>query len=147
MSNKAVEKERNILRQKSLKATPIRIEILKIFGKNNQPLKAEDIYKKVNENRADLATIYRTLSAFLSKNLIKKINLGEKKAYYELLGRHHHHIVCIKCKKTRDFDSCNYDKLIRDTVKKSSDFAEVKNHSLEIFALCKNCFNRKKAKI
>jgi len=126
-----------IIRKAGLKATPARLLILKLFIESSFPLSAELIHKKTS--KTDSATVYRTLSIFLSKNLIQKIELGGNASVYELKGKHHHHIVCQKCGLVEDFTECHIDKLQNAIMRSSKHFNKIKEHSFELFGLCQKC--------
>lgn len=128
---------REILKEKGYKATPARMAILEIFSKSKMPLDAESVYKKtknINE-----ATVYRTLSALEKSGILKKVDLRKDSIYFELAEEHHHHIVCTKCNDVEDFENKDIEKFLGRIVGKSSKFKSIKEHSLELFGLCRMC--------
>lgn len=135
---------REVLKDKGYKATPARLAILDIFSKNKTPLNAEMIYKKTlkikNLKKINEATIYRTLLSLEESGLLKKINLRKNSSYFELNNTHHHHIVCTKCDRIEDFENKELEKIIGRVVEKSSKFSNIKEHSIELFGLCRMCF-------
>jgi Fur family ferric uptake transcriptional regulator len=132
---------RNILKEKGYKATPARLAILEIFDRNKLPMDASSIYKKLrtkkNHKKINEATIYRTLSSLEEGKILKKVDLRKDSVYFELAGEHHHHIVCTKCDDIEDFENKNLEILL-DKIK-SSKFKNIKEHSLELFGLCRAC--------
>jgi Fur family ferric uptake transcriptional regulator len=125
-----------ILKNAKLKATKARLSILNIFSDICKPLCAEDIYKKVD---FDLVTIYRTLTSFERVGILKKINLQKESIYYEPSKHHHHHIICTDCGLIEEFQICEIEKISKEALKKATKFDAIKEHSLELFGICKTC--------
>ena len=96
------------LKNNGLKATAPRIKILELFrASERRHLSAEDVYRLVIKEDADLglATVYRVLHQFEEAGLLKKSQLGNNKAVYELNDgeRHHGHLVCIRSGEVKEF--------------------------------------------
>ncbi len=96
------------LKQTGLKATLPRLKILEIFRTSEQRhLAAEDVYRLLHAEDADLglATVYRVLGQFEQTGLLKKSQLGNQKAVYELNDgeRHHGHLVCTQTGAVHEF--------------------------------------------
>ncbi len=128
------------LKQVGLKITHPRVTILELLQNNNKVhYKAEDIYNILRERGDDigLATIYRVLSQFESAGILIKHNF-EGQAIYELdTGKHHDHLICLKCNSITEF--C--DDVIE---KRQHDIAEqygftLVEHDMILYGLCKNC--------
>lgn len=89
------------LKRSGLKPTLPRLKILGLFLSSEQRhLAAEDVYRLLLAEHPDLAlglaTVYRALGQFEQAGLLKKSQLGNNKAVYELNDgeRHHGHLVC-----------------------------------------------------
>ena len=96
------------LKQNGLKATAPRVKILELFqASDRRHLSAEDVYRLVLAEDADLglATVYRVLHQFEEAGLLKKSQLGNSKAVYELNDgeRHHGHLVCNRTGAVHEF--------------------------------------------
>lgn len=119
-----------------LKNTPSRLAILSALQKENKPLDVLEIFA-LTKNKADLATVYRTLETFFGNGLINRIEFGEGKYRYELKRIDHHHLICLDCGDIEDVE----DKFMKDWEKeiKAKRGFSVKNHSLEFFGICRNC--------
>ena len=134
---------REVLKNKGYKITPARLAILNIFDKSKLPLRAEDVHKILSKGKRQKdineATIYRTLSSFEERKILRKIDLRKDSAYFELPKTHHHHIVCVNCNDIEDFEIKKFEKVLRRIVENSSKFKSIKDHSLEIFGLCRMC--------
>jgi len=131
-----------ILKGKGFKITQTRLDILGIFSNDCKPINAEYIYKILKNKGVNLVTIYRTLLSFEKSGILKRANLNQESVFYELVGdHHHHHIVCLKCKKVYNFDGCNQDanSLISKALKQNKDFDSISHHSFDLFGICKKC--------
>ena len=99
--------ENQDLKRVGLKITLPRIKILEILkGSDKRHLSAEDIYRVLldAEEEVGLATIYRVLTQFESAGLVIRHNFETGQAVFELeRGKHHDHLICIKCGKIIEF--------------------------------------------
>lgn len=131
-----------ILKRKGMKNTKHRHAILLLLEQSEYPLTAEEIYISLKATTAsiNLSTVYRTLDAFVSKNLIFKSTVNDGKARYEFNHherRHKHHLFCVGCHKMISIDECPIGEL-QELLKKKIDF-DITGHKLEIFGYCHNC--------
>ncbi|KAB2845478.1 MAG: transcriptional repressor [Melioribacteraceae bacterium] len=133
-----------ILREKKLRVTNVRSEVLKIFEKKNYALSYNDLHNELR-NKFDMATIYRTLATFVENNIIHQVPLDAKTSYYALNNppgaietshKEHVHFVCKKCNRTFCIDEI----LIHNIVLKKN----FKLDSLKIIAegTCGSCSNK-----
>lgn len=115
--------------------------LVELLVNSAEPLSAIDIIEsfKQKNNPVNKTTVYRELDTLMTANLVKEIDFGEGKKRYELdTNKHHHHLVCLNCKKSEDVElQADLDKE-EQRVEKETGF-EIKSHSLEFFGLCKNC--------
>lgn len=118
-----------VLKNKGLKVTPGRLEILEVLSSDDKPKTAEDVYKKLKK-KYDLVTIYRNLEAFEDKGIIFKESVNKKDFYY-LAQSQHHHIVCRTCEKMECIP-CSHEKF---SIK---NFSQIK-HQLLLTGICKKC--------
>jgi len=129
-----------MLNAHGLKVTHARLALLEVLKSSRQPLDVEYIAKYFSQKhiRADEATLYRTLTIFFDKGIIRQVELHEGKRRYELSSLpHHHHIVCDECGAIEDVTIENEGLLINKATKKSAFL--IKRHSLEFFGLCTQC--------
>lgn len=134
---------RDLLKEKGFKATPARLAILDIFTKTNSPLSADviikDLKRSKNSKYINAATVYRTLGALEEAGVLTKVDFRKDSAFFELAKDHHHHIACLKCDTVEDFESREVEKVLGRIARNSSKFINIKEHSLELFGLCKSC--------
>lgn len=93
--------EANILHNRKIVATPQRIQILRAIEAMDCFFSAADIRKKISEDSADLATIYRTLKLFENSNLIRPIAAPDTTQYfarYQKKTGDHAHFFCEQCR-------------------------------------------------
>lgn len=129
------------LKQKKFKITRVRSGIVKLFTEAKSPLSAKDLLDFFHKTgiKINKTTVYRELTFLLSENIIKEIEFGEGQKRYEIEDfKHHHHLICLKCRKVVDIE------LKTDLEKEETRFLKEKgfkviNHSLEFFGYCTNC--------
>jgi len=132
------------LHHQGLRMTPQRSLIMTLFQQlpKGEHLSAEDVYQRlVNEQTPlSLSTIYRTLHLMSKMGILRELELAEDHRHYELNaldGKRHHHLVCIACTKTIEFESNSIQK-IGEKVAKGSEFSLL-DCQLVIHALCPAC--------
>ncbi|MSP86955.1 MAG: ferric iron uptake transcriptional regulator [Methylotenera sp.] len=126
------------LKNAGLKATLPRLKVLSLFENSKERhLSAEDIYKVMINSGEDvgLATVYRVLTQFEQAGLLIRHHFESGKAVFELnTGRHHDHIVCVKCGRVEEF----YDEEIEKRQESAAEKLgfKIQDHSLTIYGLC-----------
>lgn len=130
-----------LLKDVGLRATSQRLSLLACLEKAKGPASIAELQALEAGKGMDTATFYRGIESLVSVGLVRKVNLNHGHTDYELSteGDHHHHLVCTKCSTTEDFDWCPELELAKKILKKSKYFAQVNEHALELFGLCKRC--------
>ncbi len=129
------------LKKAGLKVTIPRVKILEILeSAKAHHLSAEDVYRVLLESGEDigLATVYRVLTQFEEAGLVNRHNFEGGHSVFELdHGRHHDHLVCVKCGRVEEF----VDPVIEERQQAIADKAgyEITDHSLNIYGICGNC--------
>lgn len=136
--NKSFDEFKFILNSKSQRITAPRLEILRVLKENHNPLTISEIHGKVKKKNMDLATVYRTVNLFLENRIVCEIDFKDEFKRYELIydRNHHHHIVCRKCRRIENVDTCILDKLEKFLT--DSGYTDI-SHSLEFFGICRDC--------
>lgn len=141
------EEFKKVLREKGVKVTSQRIEILSaLTAFPDRHLSAEEIYEIVKTDCPEigLATVYRTIQLLLELGLIERVNLDDGYVRYEIgnpaaaTSKHrHHHLICINCGKIISFE----DDLLEELEKKIADTTGffVVNHEVKLYGYCKEC--------
>jgi Fur family ferric uptake transcriptional regulator len=134
-------KFRNYLKQRGLKFTQERCQILEEVFSLHKHFDVEDIYSRLKEKKEPVsrATIYRTFPLLIESGLIKEAFQDERKLHFEhTFGhKHHDHLLCLRCGKIIEFREEKIEKL-QELICKKYDFAPMK-HRLAIMGYCKEC--------
>lgn len=87
------------------------------------------------------ATVYRTLELFVECGILRKLQLEERAAVFELIpgAGHHEHLVCTACGKTIEFISPEIERL-QDEICREKGF-KPKSHILRISGTCSDCLS------
>lgn len=133
---------KSALRTQGHKITKNRTAILEYLSSQDKPISAEEILNHILTEHQDVhkTTIYRELFFLLEHNFIKEVEFGDGKKRYEIaLNRpHHHHIICVNCKKVEDIP---LEKELEDQEKDIETVTgyQLTSHMLEFFGLCRAC--------
>ncbi len=90
-----------ILKQNDLKTTQHRLLLLESIIDSEKVFSAISLHERVGDCM-DTVTIYRILSVFLEKKIVREIVSNETTRFYELSCEHnpiHPHFTCNKCKR------------------------------------------------
>ena len=127
-----------ILKQKGLKETAFRKDVLQVFNKHKNAIPVATIEKALKD--FDRITLYRTLKVFVEKGVIHEISLNAKETNYALCNdcsehEHEHQHIHFKCEKCNKVYCVEVEKL------PNIELAGYKINQLEIQATgtCINC--------
>ena len=132
------------LHQDGKRLTPQRLKVLNLFeniGAGNH-LSAEEVHAELLASKAkvSLATIYRTLRLLVQMGFLHELELSEGGHRYELLSNDipdHHHLICIRCGRTEEFENDNVLEAGRIAAEKNG-FKLIES-SLNVRAICRSC--------
>jgi Fe2+ or Zn2+ uptake regulation protein len=125
-----------ILKNRKKRITPGRAKIINFFCKSSYPLAPETIVKKIGMNKT---SIYRELEFLLKLSFIQEVDFGDGTKRYELKDlKHHHHLICLRCKKVQDISFDENLEWQESKIKRNQKF-QVLRHDLEFFGYCQNC--------
>jgi Fur family transcriptional regulator, ferric uptake regulator len=127
----------SLLKARSLRVTPVRLSVLKLFSHGCEPMSAEMIVKRLKDT--DMVTVYRTLATFEAEGILTRVDLHKDAVFYERAGHHHHHMVCTSCGKIENFETCDVEHMVSDVLHHSKSFATISQHSFELFGVCIPC--------
>ena len=137
---------RGKLSEQGYKMTQQRKEILQIFVEHpdRRHMSAEDVYDILSKQKSKigLATVYRALDLLSELGILVQIDFGDGCARYELntadpKAHHHHHLICLKCKRVIEFEEDLLDDLETNIAEKSG--FQILNHEVKFFGYCKDC--------
>ncbi len=129
------------LKAKSLRVTDVRKAVIEIFHQAVTPLSIQEILDELKKIKLvpNKTTAYREIEFLLNHGIVQEIDFGEGLKRFELASNeHHHHIICVKCRKVEDI-SINQDlSLDEKRIAKEKKY-KILNHSLEFFGICSKC--------
>ena len=125
--------------ERGVSVTPQRLEVIRALLTSENHPRAEDIYVAVRKRQPhiSLATVHRILEQFCAVGEARKVTLLHDSARYDGHVGPHHHVVCVRCRRIRDIEMPEVDKLL-DGRTSLGEFSLL-GCSLEIDALCKRC--------
>ena len=131
----------DFLKQLHLKATPRRLAVLTILADEQAYAGPEEIWKKMKTkfNRIGLPTVYRILEELSDKGVITKIIHPSRQLFYYYCGNagHHHHFICVSCRKVEDVNFCATRAIEKEVSRNLK--GRVLSHILQINGLCEPC--------
>lgn len=129
------------LKNKGLRYTPQREEILNAFLSANKHFTVDDLYYTLKKKSPHIgyATIHRNLKLLFECGLADGIKIGIQKTRYEQKygHRHHDHLICINCEKLIEVNDEKIEEL-QDKLAREKNFQPIR-HKLEIYGLCSKC--------
>lgn len=138
------EKISSLLRQYHLRATKTRIAVLDLFFCDHTPLSAARILDELEAQmvRVNKTTVYRELETLETLGIIKSLILQDRKQYFELSTReHHHHFVCTVCQQITDIEIDEESLLERaERLGRKLGF-HISNHAVEFYGQCSACLS------
>ena len=129
------------LKDVGLKTTLPRLRILSILTESEERhFTAEDVYKALLDAGEEIAfaTVYRVLTQFENAGLVLRHNFEGGRAVFEIdNGKHHDHMVCVKCNTVTEFYDEEIEKRQHRVAEKHG--FELEDHSLYLYGICLNC--------
>ena len=134
------ESAKEILSENGINKTKVKIQILKALSRSSRPLSVQELHGMLDE-ACDLSTIFRTVTKFKEKNLIREVNLDEGFIRFEMgstevHAHHHHHVRCRLCGDIKNIEKCDLAAFEKAITKLG--FSEME-HRLEFTGLCSKC--------
>lgn len=136
LSHSPVEELKTI----GLRVTLPRLKILDVFRHSAQRhLSAEDIHTILSKEGSDIgiATVYRVLMQFTQAGLLIRQHFEDERAVFEINeGKHHDHMVCLRCGKVSEFYDEQIEQRQRELAKQHG--LDLHDHSLAMYGVCAN---------
>ncbi len=134
----ALQKLRSYLRDNQLRFTNERLIILEEIFSFPSHFDAEQLFIHIRRKHHHIsrATVYRTLDLLSQISILKKENLGNDYASYELDFNvpHHDHLICVVCGKVVEFSDDIIEKRQREISKQYQ--MKMIRHQLQIYGRC-----------
>ena len=129
------------LRSKGLKSTHQREILVDLFLQADKHYSIEELYHEAQkeDNRIGYSTVYRTLKLLVEAGLAEERQFSGGVTRFELVhrGKHHDHLICIKCGRIIEFTNDRIEKL-QEVVAKKHNF-KITDHKCEIYGYCSRC--------
>jgi Fur family peroxide stress response transcriptional regulator len=134
-----VEEFLEFCRQKGIKATHQRTEILREVAGSEEHPDAETIYARVRKKIPAISfdTIYRTLRLLEDGGVIARVGSVRDRTRFDANTDRHHHFVCTNCGMIGDFYSDTMDRLPVPT--EVSAMGSVDGVYVELRGVCRTC--------
>ncbi|RLF59912.1 MAG: transcriptional repressor [Thermoplasmata archaeon] len=100
------EKYLKQLKEKNLKVTPQRLEILKYLDEHRTHPTVDEIYQNLKKNNPSLSktTVYNSVETLDQYNIIQSITITGNEIRYDFNREMHHHFLCKTCGEIIDID-------------------------------------------
>ncbi|MRJ02877.1 MAG: transcriptional repressor [Epsilonproteobacteria bacterium] len=139
-----IEELKRRVKERGLKHSQQREEILTLLFHARRHLTPEEIYNQLKREKSTigLATVYRTLAFLEQENIVNSISFGSEGKRYELnRGGHHDHMICIRCGKIVEFYNEELEAL-QEEIARREGFVLI-THQLNLYGLCPQCQKRR----
>lgn len=131
----------NFIKEKGLRMTGQRQEILEHFFNKEHHISPEELYIELRNKypRLGRATVYRTLNLLKDADMADQVGSADGSKKFEHFSRktHHDHMICLGCGASIEFLSPRIEELQEEMAKKEG--FDVKRHRLEIYGYCRAC--------
>ena len=138
---KELEILEEFIREKELRYTPQREEILKVFLLQEKHLSSDELYKILRKKNPKIGytTVYRTMKLLAEAGLCDEVDLGDGISRFEHKygHKHHDHLICMKCGEASEVVKPAIERL-QDRLASEHGFTPIR-HKLEIFGICRKC--------
>ncbi len=127
------------LRGADSRLTPARRAVVEALA-GQEHLTAPEVVEAVQAQAPDVsrASVYRTLDLLTRLGVCQVATMGSSVVRYTLTptGKHHH-LVCTRCQRSFEFESCGLSALIPELEARTG--FRIHAHLLEAFGLCPEC--------
>ncbi len=129
------------LRDRSLKCTPQRLEILKALHEAPAHPSADTVYRIVQGRfpSVSLATVYKTLDTLVEIGEIRIALVSEGKTLYDTRMSNHHHFLCRCCGHVEDVD-IQLDCMENCLPQVMGKYHQVERSEVVFHGVCQKCF-------
>jgi Fur family transcriptional regulator, peroxide stress response regulator len=126
-------------KEAGLKLTRQRLEIFAEISSRLDHPDAEAIYASLKPRMPSISldTVYRTLWTLADLGLIGTLGPRQERQRFDGNLERHHHFVCLRCGKTVDFTSAEFDSLKMPSG--LSAFGKVVSSQVEVRGYCSEC--------
>jgi Fur family peroxide stress response transcriptional regulator len=125
--------------QLRIRWTHQRTEIYRQIASTDEHPDAKTVYRRVRRRIPAISfdTVYRTLKLFEKKGIIVRVAHQGESVRYDANMTRHHHFVCARCGRIRDFRSEVLDRL--PIPKSVAAFGRVESAQVQVRGICLAC--------
>jgi Fur family ferric uptake transcriptional regulator len=138
---KETEIFQDYIRNKGLRHSDQRMQILDVFLKTERHLTAEELHRLVQKKHSSVgaATVYRTMKLLRESGLCRELRLDDGSTRYEHLydHEHHDHLVCTSCGALVEVLDPEIEKR-QEKLARAHGF-RIMSHKLELYGVCRKC--------
>lgn len=127
------------LRGADSRLTPARRAVVEVLA-GREHLTAPEVVEAVQAQSPEIsrASVYRTLDLLTRLGICQAATLGGSLVRYMLAPTGaHHHLVCSRCQRWLEFDTCGLTPLIPELEARTG--FRIHGHLLEAYGLCPEC--------
>jgi len=137
-----LENFKKLLKENNLKFTIQREVILETLYNSDEHLTPESLHHLIQQTHPELktgiATVYRTLALLEGSDIVTSLSFGAQGKKYELgMKEHHDHLICTVCGEITEFVDEEIEKR-QHVIAETLGFT-MKDHSMQIYGICKEC--------
>lgn len=135
-------KARELLASNGMNRTKIKVQVLIELSRAHSPISVADLHQGMGDASCDISTVFRTITQFKEKGLVRELSLGESFFRYEIvdqnqnISHHHHHVRCRDCGDIRLIEKCDLSAFEKSIAKLGYSNME---HFLEFTGVCSKC--------
>ncbi len=129
------------LKDSGCRITRTRRAVLGVLSASRVLLSADDLRRALDARslKVNKTTVYRELAFLKARGILHEIHFGDGTVRYRLCpDTHHHHVICLNCKRAEDVALDGELKEVEADIGRSKGF-QVLHHTLEFYGLCPEC--------
>lgn len=138
-----LERLRRNIRDKGLKNSKQREEVLAVIYKSGRHLSPEEVAQQIRltDKNASLSSVYRILSFLENEDFICGLKTDKSGKRYEIASKSHHdHIICLECGEIIEFVNQEIEDLQLEVAEQYG--AKLISHDMKLFVKCKRCLEK-----
>ncbi len=138
---KTKDEFRRFLKERGYSYTPQRRIVIEQMLRNGTHFDVDDLIDDFRKKklRVSRATVYRTIGHLEEGGFIRRVDLDQSHAHYEVETgvTHHEHLVCRSCGSIIEVDDQELEEKIEKIALRHG--FQITRHQLKAFGLCRKC--------
>ena len=126
-------------RRCGVRLTPQRTAIYRALADTTSHPTAEALYRQVKKQHPMMSqnTVYYTLGALKAAGLVHEVNYWNDRARFDANMDHHHHLICLGCRRIEDITDDALDQVTVSSRRQSA--FQILRHRVEFHGYCRDC--------